>query len=115
MVKPFIYNSSKEKSDELLKSLEKIGLERKKVLNSEKEERWKLSCIWKEETISLVWEKSWCADGEILEDSSLSIFINTLKTRIDIKPLLDEKLARPIREIITERIKEVLIKYTGKA
>ena len=116
MIKPFIFNSTKTKSNELLKKLENIGLKRTEVINSEKKETWLLYCPWKEETVNLVFEKSYVPDGEILEDTRLSILINnTQKTSIDIKDLLDKKLTKPLRDVIAEKVVEELKNYTDKA
>ena len=116
MIKPFIFNSSLEKSDKLLKALEKLGLERREVNSSKEQESWSLSCPWKEKYVNLVWVKSYWEDGETLEDISLSIFIDdTLKTSIDIKELVSQKLTKPIRKIVIERVENELKNYMGKA
>jgi len=116
MIKPFIFNSSEEKTKQLLFTLEKIGLQRDQVYHLGKEEKWQLHCPWIKDEIILVWEKSWYLDGEVLEDSSLLIFINEeLKNSIDIKTLLRAKLDKPIREIISKKLVDELKIYTGKA
>lgn len=116
MIKPFIFNSTQNKSNELLKTLEKIGLERKEIVSSEKQETWLLCCPWKDEKINLVWKKTYWEDGETLEDTRLLIFIDgSLKISIDIKELFGKKLAKPIREIVIEKVENELKNYMGKA